>query len=176
MRTIMAEQADMDEALRRDVERHLMGASRLDRSGPFQVVFQPIIRTRDDYIDGFEALVRWRWKDTQISPVRFVKSAEESGLIVPIGRWVLENACRQILEWQERYGSAGPGSINVNVSVRQLRVPGYVEDVASVLKDIGLSPEHLCLEITESSFLADEDTTRKSDLWPARDWRAYEYG
>ncbi|HNH45856.1 MAG TPA: EAL domain-containing protein [Myxococcota bacterium] len=165
LRTAVAERAEMDEALRHDVEQHLLGSA-ADGPGAFHVVFQPILALADDRIDGFEALLRWTWKGSVVSPARFVRSVEESGLIVPIGKWVTERSCRQLKSWQARWGEAGPRSVNVNVSVRQLRQPGFVEEVRQVLMDTGLEPKALVLEITESSFMEDEEWTRQviSDL------------
>jgi EAL domain-containing protein (putative c-di-GMP-specific phosphodiesterase class I) len=89
-----------------------------------------------------------------VSPLDFIPVAEKTGLIVPIGRWVLEEACRQGVRWQRTSGQ--PLEINVNLSVRQLQEPGFVADVVRVLSETGLPAHTLCLEITET-FLADED-------------------
>ena len=120
------------------------------------VYYQPKVDLRSGSITGFEALVRWE------SPVRgivppgeFITLAEETALIFPIGRWVLEEACRQAREWREDYGS--PLSVAVNVSARQLQQEqgGIVEEVERVLAVTGLDPESLHLEITESVLMED---------------------
>lgn len=155
MRSQMQEEADMSDALRRDVDRHINSAIRSD-SNPFWVAYQPIVRLNDDRVDGFEALMRWSWNQKPISPATFIRLTEESGLIVPLGRWVLEQSCRQIRQWLDLLGQSGPRFVNVNVSARQLTAH-YVQDVERVLRECRLEPEHLCLEITESCFVDDDD-------------------
>jgi EAL domain-containing protein (putative c-di-GMP-specific phosphodiesterase class I) len=94
-----------------------------------------------------------------MSPAEFIPLAEETGLIVPIGRWVLEEACRQAVEWQEQCPSAPPPIMGVNFSLRQFQHRGLVGDVARVLRETGLDPGSLALEITESIAMHDEDST-----------------
>jgi EAL domain-containing protein (putative c-di-GMP-specific phosphodiesterase class I) len=88
-----------------------------------------------------------------VSPGDFIPVAERSGLIVPLGSWVLREACEQLARWQAEHGEAAIDSINVNVAVRQLRESGFVDEVASVLSETGLLPRNLILEVTESSVL-----------------------
>jgi len=126
-----------------------------------EVHYQPSVDLAEERIVGVEALVRWRHPERGlVSPVEFIPVAEETGLIVPIGRWVLEQACRQAVAWRQ---AAGPGDeplrVSVNLSGRQLQQPDLVEQVAAVLADTGLPPEHLVLEITESMLLEDADDT-----------------
>jgi EAL domain-containing protein (putative c-di-GMP-specific phosphodiesterase class I) len=94
-----------------------------------------------------------------MSPDEFIPLAEETGLIVPIGRWVLEEACRQAREWQERLPGDSTPIMGVNLSLRQFQHPGLAEDVARILRKTGLDPSNLSLEITESVAMHDVDST-----------------
>jgi EAL domain-containing protein (putative c-di-GMP-specific phosphodiesterase class I) len=126
----------------------------------FRVLYQPVFSLVSDYIAGMEALLRWEHpKRGTMSPDEFIPLAEETGLIVPIGRWVLEEACRQAREWQEQCLSDPPPIMGVNFSLRQFQHPGLVEDVARILRETGLDPHNLALEITESIALHDVDST-----------------
>ena len=110
-------------------------------------------------IVGMEALVRWEHPERGLLPPgEFVSFAEENGLIVPIGRWVLEEACRQAKEWQEQHPSGPHLVMSVNVSAAQFRSPELVEDVARVLQETGLEAGMLTLEITESILMEDART------------------
>jgi diguanylate cyclase (GGDEF)-like protein len=116
--------------------------------------YQPVFDIVTGRIAGAEALVRWRHPSRgDMSPVDFIPVAERSGLIVPLGSWVLREACEQLAEWQFEYGGASIQSINVNVAARQLREAGFVDEVAAVLSDTRLMPANLVLEVTESSVL-----------------------
>lgn len=107
-------------------------------------------------IVGMEALVRWEHPERGLLPPgEFVPFAEENGLIVPIGRWVLEQACRQAKEWQEQHPSGPHIIMSVNVSAAQFRSPELVEDIARVLQETGLEAGLLTLEITEGVLLED---------------------
>jgi diguanylate cyclase (GGDEF)-like protein len=127
--------------------------------------YQPIVDVSSQQIVGFEALLRWRHPERGlISPLEFIPLAEETGLIVPIGRWVLQEATRQAAEWQNR-SPLGRLRMSVNVSVRQFQHPDLVGDVAEALQRSGLDPRLLTLEITESLFAQDtEETTLKIGL------------
>src|SRR3954453_8825230 len=127
--------------------------------------YQPIVDIATQQIVGFEALLRWRHPDRGlVSPLEFIPLAEETGLIVPIGRWVLQEATRQAAEWQNR-SPLGRLRMSVNVSVRQFQHPDLVGDVAEALQRSGLKPSLLTLEITESLFAQDTaETTRKIEL------------
>jgi EAL domain-containing protein (putative c-di-GMP-specific phosphodiesterase class I) len=110
-------------------------------------------------VGGAEALLRWEHPELgTISPLEFIPLAEESGLIVPIGRWVLESACRQAQAWQGTLTGRAGLSIAVNVSGRQLQEPGFVDEVRGVLDRSGLPPETLTLEITESVLVQDSES------------------
>lgn len=122
----------------------------------FALHFQPKVALPDGKIVGFEALVRWHHPERgQLPPSAFVPLAEETGLIVPIGLWVLEEACRQAKEWQESFPGDPPLVMCVNLSARQLRDPELVSGVARVLEKTGLDPASLDLEITESMLVGD---------------------
>ncbi|SDP39093.1 diguanylate cyclase (GGDEF) domain-containing protein [Rhodoferax sp. OV413] len=122
--------------------------------GAFQLVYQPKVALRTGQIIGVEALIRWQHPEQGvISPDQFIPLAEESGLIVPIGEWVLRTACMQNKAWQD----AGMGAIgiSVNVSARQFREKDLLKRVAQALEDSGLQAEYLELELTESLIMQD---------------------
>ncbi len=127
----------------------------LDR-GEFTLAYQPVVGLSDDRLVGVEALVRWHHPVRgTVQPDQFIPTAEDTGLIVPIGRWVLHEACRQLGSWRKRYPSRPDFSVSVNVSSRQLEHDHFVTDVAEVLADTGIPPRLLILEITESFFIRD---------------------
>ncbi len=117
--------------------------------------YQPIVDLPTGQIVGVEALARWHHPELgMVSPAEFIPVAEESGLIVPLGRWVLETACRQVQGWQQA-GLASPSlRLSVNVSGRQLEDPNFVDNVAHMLDELAFDPAQLVLEITESVFVA----------------------
>ncbi len=122
------------------------------------VHYQPVVDLTDGELSGFEALLRWNHPDRgAISPAEFIPIAEETGAILPIGRWVLSESCRQIRTWQQAYPHAAELGISVNVSARQLEDAELVADVARVLDESGLEPSLLTLEITETMVMANED-------------------
>jgi diguanylate cyclase (GGDEF)-like protein len=114
--------------------------------------YQPIMWLQGNKIVGVEALVRWRRPDgTLVPPGEFVPVAEETGLIRPIGRWVLHEACRQLARWRSDLPQAAGLAMSVNISARQLQDASIVEDVESALRETGLDPGSLILELTESA-------------------------
>ena len=118
------------------------------------LVYQPVFDLVTGAMAGAEALVRWRHPTRGIvSPADFIPVAERSGLILPLGSWVLREACEQLASWHAEHGATAIRSINVNVAARQLRDPGFVDEVAAVLSETGLIPANLILEVTESSVL-----------------------
>jgi len=119
----------------------------------FYVDYQPIVRLADGELHGVEALVRWRHPEFgRLGPDRFIGLAEETGLIVPLGRWVLRTACVQAKQWWDRYGDDAP-FVSVNLAARQSRDPEIVSDVVSILEETGLPPHRLQLELTESAIM-----------------------
>jgi diguanylate cyclase (GGDEF)-like protein/PAS domain S-box-containing protein len=125
----------------------------------FGLHYQPIVCLADGRVTGFEALVRWRhpaWG--LVPPDQFIQVAEETGLILPIGRWVLSEACEKIQKWQQEHPSDPPLAINVNLSRRQLLQADLVEQIRQILEQTGLPPESLQLEITESAILENPDS------------------
>jgi diguanylate cyclase (GGDEF)-like protein len=126
--------------------------------GEFVVYYQPKLDMATGEIIGMEALIRWKHPDKgMISPVKFIPLAEETGLIVPIGEWVLRTACAQNKSWQ----AAGlkPLHVAVNLSARQFRVEHLNQSVAQILSDTGLDPRYLELELTESMLMENIETT-----------------
>ncbi|HWX95823.1 MAG TPA: EAL domain-containing protein [Solirubrobacteraceae bacterium] len=122
--------------------------------------YQPIYEMYDGQLKGFEALVRWSHPSRGlIAPERFIPLAEESGLIVPIGRWVLEQALQQIAAWDRRHPRARNVSISVNVSTVQLTAPSLISDVQASLDRSGIPPSRVVLEITEGSLAKDPERT-----------------
>ncbi len=125
----------------------------LDRE-EFLLVYQPIMQLTADHLFAVEALVRWQHPDQGlISPVHFIPLAEETGLILSLGQWVLETACRQMRQWQDALQERAPRIISVNLSVRQMQDPNLVQTVASILDKTGINPASLALEITESALM-----------------------
>ena len=128
----------------------------MDR-GEFFIDYQPLCALPDGALVAVEALLRWRHPQFGVlGPDEFVATAEETGVIMPLGRWVLEQACSQAAAWVRRFGAAAP-QVNVNVAGRQTRSPGLVTDVARILRSTGLDPRRLQLEITESAVVGRDD-------------------
>jgi diguanylate cyclase (GGDEF)-like protein/PAS domain S-box-containing protein len=120
----------------------------------FVLYYQPKVSLHDRRIMGFEALVRWNHPSRGfLFPGEFIPVAEETGLILPLGRWILREACRQMAAWHNSTGRAPVLSISVNISYKQLADPHLARDVESVLAETGLDPESLRLEVTESSIM-----------------------
>jgi diguanylate cyclase (GGDEF)-like protein/PAS domain S-box-containing protein len=137
--------------LRADLQRAL-------ESGQFELHYQPIIRLADGHVAGMEALLRWHHPERGlVLPGDFIPFAEETGLIVPIGRWVLREACQQAVAVQALWTDEPPLYMCVNLSVRQLQHSDVISDVRDALHDSGLDPSLLMLEITESMLIEDPE-------------------
>ncbi|MGW1596346.1 putative bifunctional diguanylate cyclase/phosphodiesterase [Streptomyces sp. NPDC002343] len=161
-----AELAD-PEADARAITRHGLTTAlptALER-GEFFIEYQPLVHLGDGSVRGAEALVRWLHPQHGVlGPDRFIPLAEHTGLIVPLGRWVLEESIRQARAWRERHGGqagAGPLRINVNLSPCQLGHPGLVQDTVDILERAGVTPDALCLEVTESALIGADDDLLK---------------
>jgi diguanylate cyclase (GGDEF)-like protein/PAS domain S-box-containing protein len=116
------------------------------------LMYQPVVDLPTGRVVGVEALVRWQHpRDGIVPPLRFIPVAERTGLIVPLGTWILRTACRQAADWQRQYGTEAPAKMSVNVSARQLLEPAFPQTVASILDETGLEPGLLTVEITETA-------------------------
>lgn len=121
------------------------------RREEFQLFFQPILSLKTGFLKGMEALLRWQHpQGGQISPNIFIPVAEETGLIHPLGWWIFQQACQQLLEWDQLLPREIPLTMSVNVSAPQFREPGLIDRIDQLLMDLGLTSSRLCLEITES--------------------------
>jgi diguanylate cyclase (GGDEF)-like protein/PAS domain S-box-containing protein len=156
MHQAMLDRLDLEADLRRAVDR-----------GEFVLHYQPTVALATGRISGMEALVRWQSPERGLMPPgMFIPVAEDTGLIVPLGAWVLEEACRQAVAWAQEFGADGPQTMSVNLSARQLQDDGLVADVATILARTGIQPERVVLEITESAVMADAEamTARLHEL------------
>jgi len=125
-------------------------------SRAFEMYYQPIVSLESGRIVGFEALLRWRHPVRgMVSPAEFIPIAEDTGMILDLGRLALAESCRQMAAWQARFGLAAPDVMCANVSSRQLADGDLVGDVTAVLEQTGLSSSKLKLEITETAFISD---------------------
>nr|WP_245817487.1 GGDEF domain-containing phosphodiesterase [Hydrococcus rivularis] len=125
----------------------------LDRQ-EFLLYYQPIVSLASDRVTGFEALLRWQHPEKGlIYPGDFIAIAEETGLIVPIGEWVLREACQQLRTWQQKLPSASSIYISVNLSSRQIKQFDFVDKLAKILSDTGLNGQNLRLELTETMLM-----------------------
>ncbi|GAA2577524.1 bifunctional diguanylate cyclase/phosphodiesterase [Winogradskya consettensis] len=121
-------------------------------TGQLHLVYQPIVAMAGGHLYGVEALIRWNHPQRgPVGPVDFIPAAERTGLIVPLGAWILGEACRQAVRWQQELGDRAPHTVSVNVSARQLREAGFATDVAAVLQQTGLAPDRLTIEVTETA-------------------------
>lgn len=146
-----------DRAMHTDALARLQLETDLRRAaeqGEFRLHYQPLVSLRTGRITGFEALLRWEHPQRGlVQPSDFIPIAEETGLIVRIGRWVLNESCRQLREWQEAHPREEPLSVSVNLSVKQFNQPDLVDQLASAIRTSGITPGCLRLEITESALI-----------------------
>jgi EAL domain-containing protein (putative c-di-GMP-specific phosphodiesterase class I) len=133
------------------------GLQRALDNDEFVLHYQPIVAMETGRLVGLEALVRWEHPQRGLmAPDSFIPLAEETGLVVPLGLWVLEDACRQMAEWSVLHPQV---TVSVNVSQRQLRRPDFERDVDRVLRQSGVEPGRVNLEITESAVMTDVEST-----------------
>ncbi|MGE3909581.1 MAG: putative bifunctional diguanylate cyclase/phosphodiesterase, partial [Chloroflexota bacterium] len=160
-RAIMYDPGMMRRAMDRlDLETDLRFA--LTR-GELKLLYQPEVDLESGQILGMEALLRWDHPQRgRISPTELIPIAEETGMIVPIGWWVLDEACRQGLAWQRPDDADQPLVMSVNISPRQFQEPGFVERVGAALRETGLPARCLRLEITESTLMDETATTEET--------------
>jgi predicted signal transduction protein with EAL and GGDEF domain len=149
----------------RSMHTHAMSKLQLEtemrqalQNGEFCLHYQPIINLEDDNLAGFEALIRWNHpKRGLISPGEFVPLAEETGLVIPLGRWILYESCRQMREWQKKNPWTNSLQMSVNLSSKQFLAPDLVEQVFAALVATQLDPQNLKLEVTESHVMENSD-------------------
>ena len=149
---------------RAHLEGNLRRAVQLDQ---FEVHYQPIVWLATGKVLGVEALVRWRREDgVLVSPAEFIPVAEEMGLIVAIGRMVMDTSMRQVREWQDTQPDEWSLNLSINLSARQLYEPDVVSEILEALTATGFDPTHLTLEITETALMHDTTTvsTRLEEL------------
>jgi diguanylate cyclase (GGDEF)-like protein len=148
-----------DEVMRSRVIEHMQTENDLRRAlqrEEFVIHYQPVVRLHDGSVASMEALLRWDHPERGlIGPLGFIPVAEESRLIVPIGRWVLEQACRQAAAWQQLQPDSAPLNVAVNLSARQLADPALIAHVEGSVRANGIEPSTLWLELTESTLLDD---------------------
>ncbi|HEY7416091.1 MAG TPA: EAL domain-containing protein, partial [Ktedonobacteraceae bacterium] len=148
-----------DEAMHKQALRRLTLESELQTAldrGQFQLCYQPVIHLQSNQTAGFEALLRWQHPEQGlISPHKFLEAAENFGLLFSIGKWVVRDACRQMYEWQVRNLLPERFMMTVNISARQLSNANFVPDIKSAIKETGIDPARLQLEINENAVITD---------------------
>jgi diguanylate cyclase (GGDEF)-like protein len=133
---------------------------RADVERDFVIHYQPTVALDTGQLTGLEALVQWKHPERGlIPPTVFIPVAEDNGIIIRLGMWVLQQACRQARRWHTQHPTEPPLKISVNLSARQLQRPGLLDEVRCILEDSGLLPQSLVLEITESVMLQDTEAT-----------------
>lgn len=155
----------MDKGMQRSFLDRVEVAGQLSRAadhGELRLHFQPLVTAGSARLIGIEALVRWaRPNHRLVFPNQFIPLAEQTGSISSIGRWVLQESCGTLRAWEQAVPSASGVTVSVTLSVVHLRDPQLPNEVAKILKQNGLAPERLCLEVTESALSADPDADAK---------------
>ena len=140
------------------LEKQNLALSHALHNNEFSLHYQPQLNLQTGEIVGMEALIRWKSPEKgYIPPTEFIPIAENTGLIVPIGQWVLRTACSQVMSWQKR--GYPPLHLSVNISAQQLREDNFVEDIVGILKETGFDPRWLKLELTESVLVKNVNIT-----------------
>ncbi len=141
-------QLQLENDLRRAIERQ-----------EFQLYYQSIVSLETNRIQGFEALVRWQHPEQGlVSPNEFIPIAEDTGLIIPIGLWVLRQACQQLKVWQTQFPRLQPITMSVNLSGKQFSQPDLIDDIDQIMRETGVEGKQLKLEITESVLIENSDS------------------
>ena len=149
MRDLIIERLTLESELRKALDNHEL-----------ILYYQPIVSLTDGKMIGLEALVRWNHPvHGLLNPADFIHLAEETGLIIPIDRWVMREACRQLREWQEQIPDLPSLTINVNMSGKQIGQPDLIDQIKLILDETGLDPQFLKIEITESAFMENNSLT-----------------
>ena len=125
--------------------------------GEFRVHYQPIVSLQTGKITGFEALTRWQRPEGILSPIAFIAVAEEIGLIIPMNRQLLREACQHLLSWQSEFPSSPPLTMSVNVTSKEFAQPDLASEIAKILQQVGLAPACLQLEIVETIAMGDAE-------------------
>ena len=150
MLTAAEERLGLEQDLRRALDRREL-----------EVYYQPIVSLAEGRLTGFEALLRWNHPVRGlVLPARFIPMAEDTGLIVPIGTWVLREACSQLRKWELEFPDARDLVVNVNLSARQCTDPGLLQEVRRIIADTGIPPSCLKLEVTEGAVLEHSEAVR----------------
>lgn len=162
-----AKQAGRDAVFVFNMSMHIMATEKAELEndlhhalgkGQLYLLYQPLVSLLNGQVDGLEALVRWTHpKFGELSPTRFIKLAEETGVIAELGKWVMEEACYQFAEWRSAGIDVGNIQIGVNVSALQLHDPLFVDQVKETINAYNIPASSICLEITESSLMDDPD-------------------
>lgn len=154
-----------DDSMQKAVERRLAIESELraqSEFNQFNVVFQPIVESRTGKLRGTEALVRWKHPRLGfVSPLEFITIAEECHVILDLGQWIMEQACKQWLEWHRTAPDQAPDYVTINISRVQLADVTFLERVANTLTKTGIAPKHVVFEITESTVMKDPNLMKE---------------
>ncbi len=149
MRDIILERLALENELRKALDNHQL-----------EVYYQPIVSLVNGHMIGFEALIRWHHPvHGLLNPAEFIHLAEETGLIIPIDRWVMREACRQLREWRLQFPSLPEFTMNVNMSGKQIGQPDLIDHIINILNETNLEARFLKIEITESAFMENNDLT-----------------
>jgi diguanylate cyclase (GGDEF)-like protein/PAS domain S-box-containing protein len=152
-----------DEGLHRMAVSRLQLESELQaaiRQHQFRAYYQPLVELRTKQITGFEVLLRWQHPERGIiAPHEFIEAAEDRGLLIGIGQWLILEACRQLADWRQRYPAIGPLQIALNLSERQFVHPGLVDDLKRTIREAAIEPHWMQLEITEGAAMANAEFT-----------------
>jgi EAL domain-containing protein (putative c-di-GMP-specific phosphodiesterase class I) len=147
----------------------------LDRE-EFRVFYQPIVSLENGNLAGFEALIRWQHPERGfVNPADFIPLAEDTGLIVPIGMWILRKACQQLCQWQWQSAANRNLFMSVNLSSKQVSQPDLVARIRDILEETNVDAKHLKLELTESAVMQNADMAARAAQAFERSGRAVEH-